>query len=58
LAAIKSQLIKTGLIANFNSDDMRNVDIKPFKKNNYILTADKGNKRYLYNVGTGQIKEA
>jgi hypothetical protein len=58
LAAIKSALIKTGMIKNFNADDMSNVDIKPFNKSNYILTPDVGAKKYLYNVATGKIREA
>lgn len=58
LAAIKAQLIKTGLIKNFNPEDLSNIDIKPFKKNQYVLTPDIGAKKYLYNVVTGQIREA
>ena len=58
LAAIKAVLIKTNLIKNFNPDNLSNIDIKPFKKNVYIIIPDIGAKKYLYNVATGQIREA
>ena len=58
LINIKAALIKSNLIQNFNPEDMSNIDIKPFRKNLYILTPDIGNKKYLYNVVTKQIKEA
>jgi len=58
LGAIKNALIKTGMIKNFDADDMSNMDIKPFNKSSYLLTPDRGAKKYLYNLATGQIKEA
>jgi|ETNvirenome_6_85_1030632.scaffolds.fasta_scaffold00750_17 hypothetical protein len=57
LGAIKAVLMKTGIIKNFNADNMNNLDIKPYRKNEYLLTPDVGPKKYLYNVATGKIKE-
>ena len=59
LKAIKASLVKTGLIKNFSPENLSNIDIKPHRTvaNTYILTADIGGKKYLYNVKTGQIRE-
>ncbi len=58
LAAIKDALIKTNLIKKFDTDNMTNIDIKPFRKNEYILTPDVGAEKYLYNVATRKITKA
>ena len=58
LVAIKTALEKSGLLKNFNPENLSSLDIKPFKKNSYVLTPDVGAKKYLYNVATGQITEA
>ena len=54
---IKAALQKTGLLKLFNVDDISSMDIKPYKKDLYVLTSEAGPK-YHYNVTTKKIFKA
>lgn len=56
LVDVKAALEKAGLLPQFAKNDLSNIDIKPFRKNMYILTSEAGPK-YLYNVATKKISK-
>ena len=56
LKEIKAALEKSGIIKYFAPDSMQDIDIKPYRKNEYILTPEQGPK-YTYNVSSKQLRK-
>jgi len=56
LKEIKAALDKAGILKQFAPDSMQDIDIKPYRKNEYILTPEQGPK-YTYNVSSKRLKK-
>jgi len=57
LNTIMQKLGKEGLVKNFGTDDIDEIDIKPGKAiGTYILTPETGKEKYEFNVNTLKLR--